>query len=63
MPCSRPARPSAWVPGNMRARYLLGNLLALDSRAIRESLGHLERAAEAMPAARETLERVRALLR
>ena len=46
----------------MQAQYLLGNLLARDSRTLRESVGHLERAADAMPAARETLEKVRALL-
>lgn len=50
-------------PANAQAQYLLGNLLAMDSRTIRESVGHLERAADAMPVAREALIKVRAQLR
>jgi tetratricopeptide (TPR) repeat protein len=50
-------------PGNVQAQYLLGNLLARDSRTIRESVGHLERAADTMPVARDALTKVRAMLR
>ncbi len=50
-------------PSNAQAQYLLGNLLATDPRTIGESVAHLERAADAMPVAREALQKVRALLR
>jgi tetratricopeptide (TPR) repeat protein len=40
------------------AHLLLGSLLAADPRTLPEAIPHLERAAESMPAARTTLERV-----
>jgi hypothetical protein len=41
------------------AHLMLGALLAADPRTLSEAIPHLERAAESMPAARATLERVR----
>ena len=44
------------------AHLLLGSLLAGDRRTLPEAIPHLERAAESIPAARDTLEKVRLTL-
>lgn len=49
-------------PGNNKGHYLLGILLAMDWRTLQEGIHHLERAAETMPVARETLEVAKKLL-
>jgi tetratricopeptide (TPR) repeat protein len=44
-----------------RAHLILGSILAVDPHTREESIPHLERAAETLPAARTTLEKVRNL--
>jgi hypothetical protein len=43
----------------MQAHLILGSLLARDPRTRAESIQHLERAAETLPSARATLEKLR----
>ncbi len=47
--------------GSPQARLILGSLLAMDPRTRAESIPHLERAAETLPSARATLEKLRGL--
>lgn len=47
--------------GSPQAHLILGSILALDPRTRAESIPHLERAAETLPSARATLEKLRRL--
>lgn len=51
------ARTAVYLePGNGKAHYLLGTLLARDWRTLQEGMAHLERAVESVPAAQANLD-------
>jgi len=49
-------------PQNRAAHFIMGMILARDRRTLRESVPHLEFAAETSPSAKRTLETVRSIL-
>jgi tetratricopeptide (TPR) repeat protein len=51
------------APNNAYAHYIVGAILAMDRRTLRDSVSHMEIAAQSIPSAREGLDKIRAALR